>query len=223
MRIITILLLALIFVSFNRDEVPLSWATTCDYCYVTSANLLDAVNNGVFEAKTTVPNTHNYLTRSQANALVKLDPELTTNGNYYVRKIEMNAAQGVPCCQYPPITIDCYNTSDALNSQLTVNFQNITGNEPYVPPFNPPYNEEIEDSGIEAYYHTVRVTVTNTSPYDVAVTILVEQFSGDTHSVNINFVVGTNSSDYREFTLPYNPGPGGLLNRTISIVLSEGG
>lgn len=128
-----------------------------------------------------------------------------------------------PHGQYPPITIDCYNTSDALDSQLTVNFQNITGDEPYVPPFNPPYNEEIGDSGIEAYYHTVRVTVTNTSPYDVAVTILVEQFSGDTHSVNINFVVGTNSSDYREFTLPYNPGPGGLLNRTISIVLSEGG
>lgn len=202
MRILIVTFLALILLSFKSDVPPVSWATTCDDCYVTSANLLDAVNEEIYTPKTTVPNTNNYLTRSQANALVELDP--TISGSEYVLKRQLLPKEEVPHFYYPTIEVYTTNTSDAPNNQILIEATNPDG-EWFGEDMSPPFSGNYEDAGVEAYYHTITIEVTNSSVYDINVHIGIDAVSGDEHIVNINFTVFASSSDSRQFTFPYTP------------------
>lgn len=119
------------------------------------------------------------------------------------------------------LSIETTNTSSAANTDLVLELTDLDG-EMLNLDVSPPYTiTDWDDNGIEAYYHTIQLDVTNNSAFDVNVHILVAAVTQDTHTVNINFVVNASSSDFRTFTFPYSAAE--PTSRTLTLTCSEGG
>ncbi|MBN8665803.1 MAG: hypothetical protein J0L83_14575 [Chitinophagales bacterium] len=89
--IVLLFALAAIIIS-NRPRYATTWAATNSNEMVTRAALLDAVNNGVFTANTTIPNDDECVTREQAQAYVNINAITGYDMNELVPKSAFVAA-----------------------------------------------------------------------------------------------------------------------------------
>lgn len=90
---IAILLFAIAAIAFSsRPYYASTWAGTGANDMVTRAALLDAVNNGVFTANTTIPNDLRVVTREMAQAYVNIEPITSYAMNRLVPKSQFVAA-----------------------------------------------------------------------------------------------------------------------------------
>lgn len=90
---IAVLLFAIVAIAFSsRPFYATTWAGTASNQMVTRAALLDAVNNGVFTANTTIPNDLRVVTREMAQAYVNIQPITSYAMNRLVPKSQFVAA-----------------------------------------------------------------------------------------------------------------------------------
>lgn len=84
---IVVLLFALAALALSsKPRYATTWAGTASNEMVTMAALLDAVNNGVFTANTTIPNSIECVTREQAQQFVNIEPITSRAMNQLVEK-----------------------------------------------------------------------------------------------------------------------------------------
>ena len=132
--IILFFCLAAVAIAF-RPFYATTWAGTASNQMVTRAALLDAVNNGVFAANTTIPNDLRCVTREMAQAYVNIQPITTYAMNRLVPKGQFVAAvYYYPFTAYGkclsslsgPARLEGFNTSaSALADYSTGNFVNL--------------------------------------------------------------------------------------------------
>lgn len=86
-QFLVVLLFALAALALSsKPRYATTWAGTASNEMVTMAALLDAVNNGVFTANTTIPNSIECVTREQAQQFVNIEPITSRAMNQLVEK-----------------------------------------------------------------------------------------------------------------------------------------
>jgi len=92
-QFLVVLLFALAALALSsKPRYATTWAGTASNEMVTMAALLDAVNNGVFTANTTIPNSIECVTREQAQQFVNIEPITSRAMNQLVEKSLFTAA-----------------------------------------------------------------------------------------------------------------------------------